>query len=44
LADLGEDEWQQMICAEASNILEDAIELMPTTDHKMTMTMLVGAL
>jgi glucose-6-phosphate 1-epimerase len=44
LPDLGGDEWQRMICAEASNILEDAVELIPTADHTMTMTMLAGAL
>jgi glucose-6-phosphate 1-epimerase len=44
LPDLGEDEWQRMVCAEAANILEDAVELVPTEDHKMTVTMLVTAL
>ena len=44
LPDLGEDEWQQMVCAEASNILEDAVELKPTADHTMTMTILANAL
>jgi glucose-6-phosphate 1-epimerase len=44
LPDLGADEWQQMVCAEASNILGDAVELVPTADHTMTMTIRVGAL
>jgi glucose-6-phosphate 1-epimerase len=41
--DLGGDEWQQMVCAEAGNILEDAVELTPIADHTITMTILVGA-
>ena len=39
LSDLGEDEWQEMLCAEASNILENAVELAPKEDHTITVTM-----
>jgi glucose-6-phosphate 1-epimerase len=44
LSDLGEDEWQQMVCAEASNILENTVELAPAEDHTMTVTMTVNPL
>lgn len=36
LADLGDDEWRQMACAEASNILGAAVELAPGAEHAMT--------
>jgi glucose-6-phosphate 1-epimerase len=36
LADLGDEEWKQMICAEASNILSAAITLPPGEAHTMT--------
>jgi glucose-6-phosphate 1-epimerase len=39
LSDLGEDEWQEMLCAEASNILGNAVELAPKEDHTITVTM-----
>jgi glucose-6-phosphate 1-epimerase len=42
MSDLGAEEWQQMLCAEASNILQDAVELAPAQDHKMTVTMAVS--
>jgi glucose-6-phosphate 1-epimerase len=35
LSDLGGDEWQQMICAEASNILGFAVHLAPGQQHTM---------
>jgi glucose-6-phosphate 1-epimerase len=35
LADLGDEEWRQMICVEASNILEGAISLDPGEEHTM---------
>jgi len=44
LSDLGKDEWQWMVCVEASNILENTVELAPSQDHKMTVTMTVSPL
>lgn len=44
LSDLEEDAWQQMVCVEASNILEDAVELAPNGNHKMSVTMAVAPL
>ena len=35
LSDLGDDEWQQMVCAEASNILGFAVNLAPGERHTM---------
>ena len=35
LSDLGEDEWQQMTCVEASNILSSAVSLAPGEEHTM---------
>jgi glucose-6-phosphate 1-epimerase len=42
LRDLGEDEWQQMVCVEAGNILQNAVVLAPHEDHKITVTMTVS--
>ncbi|MFZ0314766.1 MAG: D-hexose-6-phosphate mutarotase [Candidatus Korobacteraceae bacterium] len=39
LPDLGDDEWQQMLCVEASNILGYALLLAPGQQHTMTMSM-----
>jgi glucose-6-phosphate 1-epimerase len=39
LADMGGDEWQRMICVEASNILQHAIALNPGEQHTMAATM-----
>jgi glucose-6-phosphate 1-epimerase len=36
LADLGDDEWRQMACVEASNILGNAVTLSPGAQHTMT--------
>ena len=36
LADLGDEEWQQMVCVEASNILANAVGLAPGEEHAMT--------
>jgi glucose-6-phosphate 1-epimerase len=36
LKDLGDGEWKQFLCVEASNILGSAIELAPGQQHKMT--------
>jgi glucose-6-phosphate 1-epimerase len=41
LADLGDDEWQQMVCVEASNILANAVTLAPGEEHVMTATITV---
>jgi len=35
LSDLGEDEWQQMTCVEASNVLSAAVWLVPGELHTM---------
>jgi glucose-6-phosphate 1-epimerase len=35
LSDLGDEEWKQMICIEASNILGSAISLDPGKEHTM---------
>jgi glucose-6-phosphate 1-epimerase len=44
LSDLGEGEWQQMACVEASNILTNAVELAPSKTHTITVTMAVNPL
>jgi len=36
LADLGDDEWEQFACVEASNILGSPVLLAPGEDHTMT--------
>jgi glucose-6-phosphate 1-epimerase len=38
LADLGNDEWQEMVCVEASNVLGFAVELAPGQHHTMRAT------
>jgi glucose-6-phosphate 1-epimerase len=43
-SDLGDDEWRDMVCVEGSNILENAVELAPSSDHKITVTMTVNSL
>ena len=43
LADLGDDEWRQMACVEASNILGAAVELAPGEEHGMTAVLSVIA-
>jgi glucose-6-phosphate 1-epimerase len=35
LSDLGDDEWRQMACVEASNILGAAVVLAPGEEHGM---------
>ncbi len=44
LPDLGDDEWQHMACAEASNVLGFAVNLVPGGQHTMTATMRVDDL
>jgi glucose-6-phosphate 1-epimerase len=39
LADLGDDEWQNMICAEAGNILGAAVRLNPGEQHTLRDTL-----
>jgi glucose-6-phosphate 1-epimerase len=39
LADLGDDEWHQMICVEGGNILDDAVALGPGEQHTMRVTL-----
>lgn len=36
LRDLGDGEWRQFLCVEASNILSDSVTLAPGEEHKMT--------
>jgi glucose-6-phosphate 1-epimerase len=43
LADLGNDEWQQMLCVEAGNILSAAVSLAPGEEHTMRSTLSVHA-
>lgn len=38
LADLGDDEWQRMLCVEASNILGAAVGLPPGSEHTLGAT------
>ena len=42
LSDLGDEEWQQMACVEASNILSAAVTLAPGAEHTMTATIRVS--
>ena len=44
LSDLGNDEWQQMVCAEASNILGFAVNLAPGQQHTMRASIRVADL
>jgi glucose-6-phosphate 1-epimerase len=44
LKDLGDGEWNQFLCVEASNILEDAVNLPPGREHQMTATLSVAKL
>jgi glucose-6-phosphate 1-epimerase len=42
LQDLGDGEWRQFLCVEASNILDAAIHLAPGQDHTMVAVLTVG--
>jgi glucose-6-phosphate 1-epimerase len=42
LRDLGDGEWKQFLCVEASNILGDAVSLAPGQEHKMTAVLSVA--
>ncbi len=44
LADLGDDEWRTMACAEASNIMAYAVELAPGAEHTMEAVLTVKAI
>jgi glucose-6-phosphate 1-epimerase len=44
LKDLGEEEWRQFLCVEASNILSCAVNLEPGEEHAMTAVLSVGSL
>jgi glucose-6-phosphate 1-epimerase len=39
MADLGDDEWHQMVCVEGANILDAAILLAPDESHTMQVTL-----
>ncbi len=41
MTDLGDDEWQQMLCVEACNILSSAVTLAPGEEHRMAVTIAV---
>jgi glucose-6-phosphate 1-epimerase len=41
MADLGPDEWHQMICVEGGNILDAAVALSPGEQHTMRVTLSV---
>jgi glucose-6-phosphate 1-epimerase len=43
LSDLGDDEWRQFACVEASNILASAISLAPSQEHRMQAIISVGS-
>jgi glucose-6-phosphate 1-epimerase len=44
LRDLGDGEWKQFVCVEASNILDAAIHLAPGQQHRMTAVLSVEVL
>jgi glucose-6-phosphate 1-epimerase len=44
MSDMGQGEWETFLCAEAANILTDAIELAPGASHTMSVTIEVDAL
>jgi glucose-6-phosphate 1-epimerase len=44
LRDLGDGEWKQFLCVEASNVLGASVNLDPGQEHKMTAVLSVGKL
>jgi len=44
LGDLGDSEWMQFLCVEASNILTATVGLAPGEEHKMSAVLSVGKL
>jgi glucose-6-phosphate 1-epimerase len=44
LTDLGDDEWQNMVCVESCNLAPNAVTLKPGETHTMTTTISVSSL
>jgi glucose-6-phosphate 1-epimerase len=44
LADLGDDEWQHMVCVEACNVRSAAVNLRPGEEHMMTAILSVDSI
>jgi len=44
MRDLGNDEWARFLCVEASNILDDAVNLAPGQEHRITAILTVERL
>lgn len=44
IADLGDGEWKQFLCVEASNIIDDAVNLAPGQKHTMSALLSVATL
>jgi glucose-6-phosphate 1-epimerase len=44
LSDLGDEEWHEMICVEASNILRSAVEVAPAAEHIFAAMLRVASL
>jgi glucose-6-phosphate 1-epimerase len=44
MADFGDDEWQQMLCAEAANIMANAVDLAPAKSHTLSAAISVASL
>jgi glucose-6-phosphate 1-epimerase len=44
LKDLGQDEWKQFLCVEASNIIGNAVTLAPGQQHTMSAVLSVAEL
>ena len=44
LSDFGDDEWQEMVCVETSNVANLAVDLVPGQQHQMKASMRVAAL
>jgi glucose-6-phosphate 1-epimerase len=42
MQDLGDGEWRQFLCVEASNIMESAVTLEPGEHHTMTAVLSVA--
>ena len=42
LADLADDEWKQMLCVEASNVLSEAVTLGPGQQHRLAVSIKVA--
>jgi glucose-6-phosphate 1-epimerase len=44
LRDLGDGEWKQFLCVEASNIIDSAVTLAPVQEHTMSAVLSVAEL